>query len=121
MKRQATVPGDGKPSFYVQIRMDGSEVELGDEFPVSRNAAPLNAVQRAILRLAGADGGVRSVEAGVVVHAARSGGCWRARHGIEHNGVGCCRYASADGLEACKRLARRGLLRRTTPGRWEPT
>jgi hypothetical protein len=113
-----------------QIRLDGTEVELNDEFAVARSAMPLSPVQRLIL----ASAPIRSVEAGVIVHASRGHCGFGARGGrIGHvvdgkfvpldrpKGIACCAYAAADGLEACKRLAKRGLLRRVAPGRWEST
>lgn len=100
-----------------QLRMDGEEVELGDTFPVARRDGGLTPVQREILRSLP----IRSVEAGVIVHRHRGYCGYGAKGGSmeREDALGCCPYAAADGLEACKRLAKRGLLRRTSPGRWE--
>lgn len=73
----------------------------------------LSGVQRAILRHVGEHGSIRSVEAGVFAHAGR-----RPDHSYGYSGLGCCQYAAKDGLESCKRLLERGLLRRDVPGVW---
>lgn len=76
-----------------------------------------------MLRRVGDAGGIRSVEAGVIVHAhRRTGGrigcniAWQ----IGYGGIGCCRYAAADGLSILRRLEKRGLVGRTERvGWWE--
>lgn len=75
----------------------------------------LVASQRAILAHVAKHGSIRSIEAGVYAHGGR-----RSDHSYGYTGRGCCQYASKDGLEACKRLMRRGLLVRAldSPARW---
>lgn len=102
-----------------QLTLDGGEVPL--ETVAGESAGPLSEAQQLILRLAGRPEGVRSVEAGVVMHQARGhcaspGARW---HNFRGGGIACCPYAPTDGLAALRRLAERGLVRRTEPlGTW---
>lgn len=83
-----------------QLNFDGKEV------PVLRRPKsnpPLTPAQREILRFAGKNRGIRSVQAGEIVHSMD-----RRRDAQIHRR----RYASADGLEAMKRLMKRGLVYR---------
>lgn len=100
-----------------QLRLDGSEVVT----PVVRiDRQPLSGAQHQILAHVRDHGYIRSVEAGVLAHRLSK----HPQHAqmYRHPGIGCCPYASTDGNEVCKRLMKRGLLRRdpTTRGRWIP-
>jgi hypothetical protein len=93
-----------------QLTFDGQEVEM----PVIQTTrSPLTGAQREILQLARRQGQVRSREAGRIVHLHRSPRCgWCVRE--------MCGFASSDGNDALKRLAKRGFLRRIAPGLWIP-
>jgi hypothetical protein len=81
---------------------------------VAKRNHPLTEAQREILRTARANRGViRSVQAGVILHAHREQPCPRA------DARGCCEYAAGDGGDALTRLASRGLARRVGRGIWE--
>jgi putative AbiEi antitoxin of type IV toxin-antitoxin system len=94
----------------LQLTLDGQEVEI----PVIQTArSPLTGAQREILELARRQGQVRSREAGQIVHLHRMPQCgWCMREK--------CGFASIDGSDALKRLAKRGFLRRIAPGLWIP-
>lgn len=97
----------GRSEPMAQLTLDGEERNP----PRVSRSAPLNPTQHAILRHAREHGSIRSGEAGRYVHAARDGGTCKREQRLGPNGRGsCCRYASTDGLAACKRLAARGLL-----------
>lgn len=91
-----------------------------------RTLPSLSRVQREILGKLHADGHITSTEAGVLMHRARRpfpDGSTRCGFGAKGgasgpNAVSCCGYASADGLEAMKRLERRGLVVRDPAGGW---
>lgn len=108
----------------VQLRFTGEEVPLGVVQRYTRaRQPPLTVAQATILRWARERGEIRSVEAGVIMHAAR-GYCGHGGRSHDWRGtpraIGCCAYACADGLDALKRLADRGLVYRDPfiPGRW---
>lgn len=96
-----------------QLRLDGTEVPV-ELTPVSQG---LTEVQRGILHRIGEQGYISSTQAGVLVHIAR-GWCGFGSKNGPNEGEACCGYACADGLEACKRLLKRNLVRREKPGRW---
>lgn len=105
-----------------QLTIDGDEVE--NPLIVHRGTPGLNTTQRQILAKLDEQGHIRSVEAGVIVHAARSidgcpGSMGQGWSGFKGTGKACCPYASEDGRAALKRLAKRGIVKRVSPGRWE--
>lgn len=99
----------------MQLDLYGNEVALAIATRVPRS---LSDSQRAILRQVRAKGYIRSVEAGMIIHACRTGG--RCANGPlrRSNAIGCCRYAASDGGAACKRMAERGLLAKLDRGLW---
>lgn len=104
-----------------QLTIDGGEVSTERARNTSRTA-PFSEAQQTILARLRDQGYIRSVEAGRIVHECRGGRC--ARHGGERAGplregsLGCCAYASSDGLAALKRLEARGLVVGDGRGRW---
>lgn len=71
--------------------------------------------QHAILTHVAEHGSIAPIHAGVILHRAR-GHCGSGAKGGEGTGSACCPYASTDGLEAIKRLIKRGSLVRTGKG-----
>lgn len=102
---------------YYQLTFDGEEVPYEQTVMGPARQRPLTPVQEDILRYAvlNRKGWIRSVEAGNILHAHRHNG--RGCQSLS-TGIGCCKYASTDGSEACQRLAKRGLLVRTERGVW---
>lgn len=103
----------------MQLTIDGREVPHEVVALLARQSPKrLTLVQRTLLDAVREKGAVRSVEAGVIVHRHRTSACPTPTRGI-----GCCRYAGADGLAAMKRLMRRGLVYRDPDrvGRWLAT
>lgn len=96
-----------------QLRIDGTEVPV-ELTPASQG---LTEAQRGILHTIGEHGFISSTQAGVIVHNAR-GHCGFGSKSALTAGEACCGYACADGLEACKRLMKRNLVRRDKPGHW---
>lgn len=109
-----------------QLTIEGGEVSSARARHTSSTAAnpAFTEAQRTILARLGEQGYIRSVEAGRIVHECRGTRC--ARFGGERAGalregsLGCCAYASADGLAALKRLEARGLVTGDGAGRWTP-
>lgn len=95
-----------------QMTLDGS---VGG--PIMARNSHLNPAQREMLRIAHANGFVRPIEAGRIVHAGRTDTGCNKRHD-RYKGEGCCGYCASDGVDALKRLVRRGLLVRG-PGKGE--
>lgn len=98
-----------------QLTMDGGSVAV-ESVPSTRRV-PLSAVQRAIIRHADQNDGIRPVEAGLILHRDRpknhvTGSAAANRWHGTSRAVGCCPWASSDGHEALKRLERRGYLKR---------
>ncbi len=103
-----------------QLTIDGREVPL-EQLQADAAPAPLSAAQHEVLRTMRAAGAIRSVVAGRIMHAHREHGCARSRW-EPVNGLGCCRYAAADGRDAMLRLEARGLCRRDRERRiWVPS
>lgn len=94
-----------------QLNIEGG-VEPYDE--VAKRAAAyrdLSPAQKEILRVIRDDGEIRAVEAGVIIHTHRTQ-AGTGRCGRHRTALACCQYAASDGLEALKRMAKRGLVRR---------
>jgi hypothetical protein len=113
----------------LQLTLDGTEVPYEQVVRGPVHARPLTEAQKDILRYAvlNRGGWIRSAEAGRILHAHRRENrnqfeCSRDYYGSpvmpDGTGLGCCKHAASDGSEACKRLARRGLLRRSERGVW---
>jgi hypothetical protein len=99
-----------------QLTIDGDE-------EARRETKALTQLQQRILARIRDTGQIRSVEAGRMVHEARgkycaSHGGARAHMNRGEDSLGCCAYASADGLDAMKRLTKRGLVKKVSPGIW---
>lgn len=94
-----------------QLRVDGGE-------EARRNDRGLTQVQRRILATIRENGFIRSVEAGNYVHEASRRHARRLGALDEHRGKGCCSYAATDGLDAMKRLVKRGLVVKESRGHW---
>jgi hypothetical protein len=83
----------------------------------------LSGAQRGIVAVIEEQGSIRAVEAGVIVHAHRSGRCCGFGAGADRykgGGKACCGYAATDGSSALKRLRGRGLVKRQEDGSWGP-
>lgn len=93
----------------------------GAEHDTSRRStnpnAPMSRAQREVLRLAARPEGVRPVEAGEIIHAARRLPCAAKRYHdkLQTTTGRCCRFASSDGWDALKRLKARGLVDQPEP------
>jgi hypothetical protein len=100
-----------------QLTTDGREVE--HPLPSRQRSPRLTAAQRAILVELALKGELRSCEAGAIIHQCRPQAARAAARGfLAEYLAGQRRYAASDGLEALKRLAERGFVRRVSPGRW---
>lgn len=105
----------------LQITFDGREVPVPDT-AAPRTTAPLSELQRAVLAHIRDQGAITSTDAGVLVHVSRpapKGPACAALRRANGGRKACCQYAAGDGLDVCKRLLARGLVRRTARGRWE--
>lgn len=93
----------------------------GGEHDTSRRTtnpnAPMSRAQREVLRLAARPEGVRPVEAGEIVHAARRQPCTAKRYheALKTSTDRCCRFAASDGWDLLKRLEARGLIEQPAP------
>jgi hypothetical protein len=96
-----------------QLGLDGSETP----HPV-RAPHALTDRQRALLVYIRAHESVRPLEVGVFMHQGRPEPCVVLLD-FRRMRVGCCRYASSDGVDALIRLARRGLVVRVRRGVWQ--
>lgn len=100
-----------------QLDFAGNEVDV---IATSR-PSPLTPVQLAIMAHVDRHGSIRSVEAGVIVHAARSKTnhfgktCGGGAKGHGPTREACCPYAASDGYEALRRLAKRALIVQDAP------
>lgn len=100
----------------LQLTIDG-RVEPADQVARTARIAPLSDSQHAILRECRRLGTIRPVQAGAIVHGGRTQfGCNNEKTG----GIGCCQYASKDGLDAIKRLMARGILEQVSEGLYAP-
>ena len=86
-----------------QLTLDGTEVPVLSIRP--SKPPPLTPTQHDVLRHIGEHGSIRPVEAGRMLYA-NQGTPWRDP------------YASADGSEVLRRLAKRGLVHKEKPGKW---
>lgn len=90
--------------------------QVASQVSTSRRS-PISTAQAEIMRVIGEKGSIRSVEAGVIIHAARRPPCnWHGRG--RRTKEACCRHASSDGTEVMKRLMKRGFVKRAEPGVW---
>lgn len=108
-----------------QLTIDGGGEPYEGVVKRSRTIAQLSNVQREILTSIRVQGAIRAVEAGLMIHAARTPPCRgivgaRSPAGRSPNGR-CCSYASTDGLEAMKRLRERGLVKQRKDKKWTLT
>lgn len=85
-----------------QLGLDGRATP----YPL-RRPRPLSDRQREVLRFMQTNGDVRPVQIGMLMHAGRS----TTRLHLD-------RYASSDGSDALRRLAKRGLVERVHRGVW---
>lgn len=97
-----------------QLALDGTEVP----YPM-RPPTPLSERQRQILAFIRLHGVVRPVEIGMLMHQGRERPCVVLLD-FRRMRVGCCRHASSDGVDALRRLERRGLVRHIARGQWVP-
>ena len=95
-------------SGITQLTLDGEQVPL-EQLPRGR----FTPAQREILRLVVEQREISPKEAGLIVHAYRDPPCARCTQGR-------CGFASSDGSDALKRLAKRGLVCRGAAGIWRP-
>lgn len=79
------------------------------------HAATVTPTQHEILTHVAELGSISPIEAGTILHRAR-GHCGQGAKGGPGDGRACCPYASSDGLEAIKRLIKRGKLARIDKG-----
>lgn len=101
-----------------QLTIDGDVEPYAEVAQRNRIVSALSGTQREILRRVREEGGLRGVEAGVMIHAARNAerrfpvcGGGAKGHGPTRSGA-CCHYAATDGAEAMKRLQKRGLVKK---------
>lgn len=112
------VTDEGPP----QLTIDGGETTTEQALRTSARRPGLSGAQRAILNVIQAEGSIRAVEAGVIVHAHRGRGCCGHGAGADRykgGGKACCGYASTDGASALKRLRQRGLVKQREDRSWE--
>lgn len=104
--------GEHRGQSYLQLDMTGGEATMT---AVRRANHPLTTAQREILRELRLRGTLRSLDAGVILHAHRpTGPC---RPPVDGRSP-CCEHASSDGSDALKRLAARGLCKSAGAGLW---
>ncbi len=86
---------------------------------VRAGVAALTDLQRLIYVRAGEAGGIRAVEAGMLVHRSRAqrAGTMGLACSCTQGDERACRYANADGTTALRELAKRGLVKRG-PSTW---
>lgn len=91
------------------MTLDGGEEPGGPPLP-RRRTQPLTPAQVDVMRQIRKVGHIRPVEAGLILyaHTEESPEAAEARS----------RYASSDGSEMLRRMAKRGLVHRAAPGRW---
>lgn len=99
-------------SAVSQLGLDGTEVA----HPV-RTGHPLTARQRGLLIFIRSQDSVRPLEVGMIMHQGREVPCVMTLD-FRRGRVSCCEYASSDGVDALKRLERRGLVERRARGQW---
>ncbi len=93
-------------AFAGQMTIDGTEVPLAAVPVAAKMRAPkLTPTQRGILEHLRAEGGISPRDAGMILYR-NQGQEWRER------------YASSDGSEVLRRMARRGLVHKQGRGRW---
>lgn len=102
----------------MQRSLDGREVEWR-EAAKARRVRPLGPAMRYALWLLDQHGVVSSTFVGTKWHAARAR-CSRQSKPVGSRSLACCQYASTDGNEIMKRLAKRGLAQRKEDG-WART
>ena len=87
-----------------QLSIDGTEVPVVD-IPRGPRLSPAQAEVMKVLRR---NGSIRPVEAGLILYSV-----------VDYDeGDRRAQYASSDGSELLRRLARRGLVHRESRGRW---
>lgn len=104
------------PDQAPQLALDGSEVSPEAVNRTMPNRGAFSHAQRAILRVIDEQGSIRSVEAGVIVHAHRNRRCGYSPPSAtgdryKGGGVSCCAFAATDGSAAMKRLRERGAVK----------
>ena len=95
-----------------QLGLDGSE----STHPV-RKVRPLSARQRELVAYMRQHGDVSPTDVGVLMHQGRERPCV-IRLDFRRGRTSCCKFASSDGSDALRRLARRGIVERVKRGRW---
>lgn len=92
---------------------------------ITKNQHPLSQTQKNVLTHLRTHHLITSTQAGIIAHKERGHCAYQGARVDTYTGKGqgCCGYASTDGLEILKSLARRGLVQRIaeTLGRWELT
>ena len=99
----------------MQLTLDGREVPYDESLQVSR-ARPLRDSQEEIIAFMRLHGCVRPVQIGTVLHNFN-----RISHKLSDRGdpvkaKPCCPYATSDGVDALKRLTKRGLVEKVSRG-----
>jgi len=93
-----------------QLTLDGREEQGGPPLP-RRRTPPLSPAQLDVMRQIRKIGWIRPVEAGLILYAHVES----SEAAVDRR----ARYASADGSEMLRRMAKRGLVHRVSRGRWE--
>lgn len=96
----------------MQLTIEGREVPHPVPRPNRAQNPPLTEFQRAILAVIQDEGFVTSTRAGVILHKLRGSCGFGQKPHPGPDAEACCGYASSDGSDACKRLAKRGYLYR---------
>jgi hypothetical protein len=86
-----------------QLGLDGAETPYPTRMP-----RPLSERQRELVAWMRAVGDVRPLDVGQLMHAGRT----------TPLRLGAARHVSSDGVDALRRLERRGLVERVARGRW---
>jgi hypothetical protein len=95
-----------------QLGLDGVETPYPPRTP-----RRLSDRQRELVAYIGERELVTPTEVGVLMHQGRERRCVVLLD-FRRGRVGCCRFASSDGCDALRRLAKRGLVERVSRGKW---
>lgn len=94
-----------------QLALDGTEVPVEESTRQVRATPGLSPAQRDVMRVLQRNGHIRPVEAGLILYAHME----RTQADADRRS----RYASADGSDMLRRMAKRGLVHWVSRGRWE--
>ena len=93
-----------------QLKIDGGADQY--DLVAGISSRQLSDAQAEIIAFVRTHSVIRTVQAGKIMHAHRGTGC----NSGPTNGIACCKYAGADGLQAIERLVDRQILKRVGQG-----